>query len=896
MRRFTFIALVLALAALPALAQVQYGTIAGTVVDNQQQPLPGVTILLAGPNMQGTRTAVTDADGQFRFVPVPGGEYMLKFELSGFNTIERSGVVVNVGRDTKISAEMAPSQFTETITVAAEKIVVDTSKSTVDTTVEWEMLDTQSTSRHFNSIWYMTPGVPMAGQNNPSVHGSGGDDNAVLIDGVDTTDPRTGTWGTQINWDTIQEAQVQTGGYLAEFGRAIGGVMNLVTKSGGNQFALTLRAVMRDSEWASDPGFDEERGVTKTGLVQETEMRPNITLGGPILKDKLWFYVGYEQRDRERTYAHYVTYDDVVTGTATDVISNYKGHAFSGKLTWQVSPNHSVIGYYNEDPIDISNLRSISSRFYAPSAEQTQYQGGANASLQWYGVITPSFFMEAKYQNHKQELNVDPQETGFNPGVNPAFTDRNTGFYTGAASYQYQSKRDREGILLTGSWFLDAGNSSHQLKGGVEYLALKPDAGRIYSDLYRTRGTTPNSRYLYRDQLASVKNEDTYYAVFVQDAWRFGDLTLNLGIRAEQFTGTTSDGRDVVEFGFGDQIAPRLGFAWDLNGNSLHGSVSRFYDMPTNYMSAYMSANTLRQSYWLWNTGCTETGNWWETSDACWSLQWDVPVYLGGYEMDPDIKPVYLDEFTIGYDQRLSDTFAAGINYIWREQKRSIEDLDPEYDGVSLWSNGPLKSVTVDDGRVFETDNPWKEYQAIELTVKKRPGPDGFQLLASYSYLITSKGWLSTGGSTTSTPYSQFSGYGDQPDAFNTLWYGEQQSPHTVKVFATWTAPWKMSIGIGTYWNSGYLYTRTRPGSYGTTPLEELGSSEVGDNWEADLHIEQAVRLGPVNLALYVDAFNVFDNQQPTARGSNSATTSTYNLPTGWQSARQFGIGFKLEL
>jgi len=890
--------LALTLVALPAFAQRQYGTVAGTVLDNGGQAIPGVAVTLSGPYMQGSRTAVTDTAGRYRLMPVPPGtEFTLKFELQGFNTLEQSGITVNVGRETTVNAEMTPSQFAETITVSADRIVVDTTKSTLDTTVEWGLLDQGTTSRHYNTIWYMTPGVPNVGQNNPSVHGAGGDDNAILIDGVDTTDPRTQTWGTQINWDTIQEAQVQTGAYLAEFGRAIGGVMNLVTKSGGNEFHFTGRAVKRDSSWNADPGTESETGRRKAGGARETELRPNFTLGGPILKDMLWFYVGYEKRNRERIYARYNSAADLASATLSEVTSSYKGREDSAKLTFQASPSHSFVVFYNEDPIDITNLRAISSLYYTPGAEQTQFQGGNNYSGQWYGVLSPSVFMEGKLQHHQQELNVQPQAGGF--GETPYFVDRNTGLYTGAAYYDYASYRDRDGILLTSSYFLESGASSHQFKAGIEWLEMNPYAGRIYNPAgyYRSRGAAPNSRYLWYDQVQKVETKDTYYALFVQDQWRIGNLTLNLGVRAESITEKNNVGTSVLDFGLADQIAPRFGFAYDLNGNSLHGSLGRFYDLPTGYISAYMSDTPTHQQYWTWNGTCSASGNWWQTADTCWTMSYDVPTGLGGFEVDPNLDPIYVDELTIGYDQRLSDQFALGANFIWRQQKKSIEDVDPEYDGVSLWTNGPLHHVVVEDGRVFDTNAKWNEYQGIELSLKKRLGPDGFQFLASYAYAIKANGWPGAGGTTsTNTPYSQFGTYGDNPDNFDPRWYGRIQSKHWLKAFGSWTAPWKMTIGMSAYWNSGWLYTRQEPGDYNYLPLERAGSSKVGNLWEADLHIEQPFQLGPVMLTVYGDIENAFNNQFPTSRGANAATTSTYTLPNAWQSPRALVAGLKIEI
>ncbi len=897
--KLLWLMVVLSLVTLQAAAQVQYGTISGAVTDSERAGLPGVTVTLSGPFMQGAKTTVTDQDGRYRLVPVPPGErYLLRFELYGFAVLEQSALMVNAGRDTRLDAELAPSQFAEAITVSAERLVVDTAKSTVDTVVTWDLADTLSTTRHYNTIWYMTPGVPVLGvgsgegQNNPSVHGGGGDDNAILIDGVDTTDPLSQTWGAQLNWDTIQEAQVQTAGFAAEFGRATGGVLNLITRSGGNESHVTARGVWRDSEWAEDPGYDEERGVEKASLTAENEFRPSVTLGGPILKDRLWFYLGYERRDRDRTYHHYASYDDLLADTLTPYVTGYEGHFASAKLTLQAADNHSLVAYYNEDRIDEPNRGCA---LCAASTFWTRLGGGFGASLQWYGVFSPDLFLDAKYQIVRGYLDNRPQAGGF--GETPTFADRNTGYVSGAAQGSSDSDRDRDGLLLAASYFVDTQSGGHQLKAGLEYLRIDPQSGGINNPAgwYLTRGTAPNSRYLYLDQVQTFPTDDSYWALFVQDAWTLGRLTLNLGIRAERYTGATNTGVEVVDFGFGDQVAPRLGFAWDLNGDSLHGSLGRFYDLPTNAISGSMSENPTRLQYWRWNGSCPAEGQWWQTPDECWTLQWDVPYYAGGWEVDPGLKPIYVDEVTVGYDHRLSDRFAVGATYVWREQKRSIDDIDPDYDGVRLWTNGPLKQVEVADGRVFETDHPWKEYRSFSLTLNKRAGPEGLQFLASYTYVIRSKGWWSTGGTTSSTPYSQWTYYCDDPDNCDPLWYGDLQSPHTLKFFGSWTAPWRMVVGLSAWWTSGNLYGRLVPGEFSEVPLEPYGSSEVGDNWEADLHVEQPFRLGPVEIAVYADAYNVFNNQQPTRRGENAASPTEYMLPTVWQAPRQYAVGLKIE-
>lgn len=889
MRRFTYFSLALLLAA-PLAAQQQYGSIAGTVVDNQQQPLPGVTITLSGPAMQGTRVAITDTQGRFRFVPVPPGrDYTLKFELAGFNTLEQTGIIVNLGKETTVSAEMALSQFAEAITVTAEKIVVDTSKSTVDTTVDWTLVDTLATNRNFQTMMQMAPGVKAG--NNPYVHGNSNDSNSYLIDGVETTDPRTNTWGTAINWDTIQEAQVQTAAFAAEYGRATGGIVNLVTKSGGNNFSFTARWIQQDADWSAQGGIEKETGQKKPFTASD-EKRPSLTLGGPFVKDALWFYLAYEERANHRNFGRYATIQDAANLNPTQGRTNYEGHYFSGKLTYQVNPSHNLVGFYNEDPITLDPLRG---GWYGPnynsSAEQEQFQGGENASLQWYGVLNPNFFAEAKFQYHRQELNVTPLYGGF--GQTPFMYDFTARYYYGGAYYDYRSKRDRDGLNLAGSYYLDTATGTHQFKVGAELLWLKPKVGRIYNPAgyYRTLGLgqTPYDRFLWLDQVRENETKQNYQGIYVQDQWKLGKATFNIGIRAEATKLEQNTGNEVLKFNFNDMLAPRLGFAYDLNGDALRLSLGRFYTLASNYIADYFNVIPTHQQRWRWNGTCTLDGrNVWEYPDTCWNLLYDVPTGAGGTTLDPNLDPAYQDEFVAGYEKLINPQFAASVNYVYRKVKKNIDWYDPEDDGEGIITNVP------------KTGKNWSEYQAIEAALRKRFGPDGFQFIAAYTYVFDQKNWATNWWN--ALPYAFVGPYSEL-----SRWYGRAESKHEVKFNGSYTFPFKTIVGLSLFWSSGNVFT-----PYGTTPdgysypLAKRGSATVGNNWEGDLHLEQPFTIKGLRLAAYVDLFNMFNNQQRTARSARKyslydpdtgqfTVDPTYRRPTAWQAPRRLQIGFKIE-
>jgi outer membrane receptor for ferrienterochelin and colicin len=873
MRRLALVIVALALAALPAVAQQQYGTIAGVVADTERQPLPGVTVTLSGPAMQGSRAAVTDDQGRYRFAPVPAGaDYTVRFELAGFNILDQAKVIVNIGRETTINAEMALSQFAETITVAADRIVVDTSKSTVSTAVEWGLIDNLTTDRTFQSVMELAPGVQV-GANNPRVHGASDGDNVYLVDGVDTTDPRTQTWGTAINFDTIAEVQVQTAAFAAEYGRVTGGVVNLVTKSGGNEFHGTLRYVQSDKDWASDP----KEGVTATVL--GTEKRPAASFGGPIARDRLWFFASYESRDREQLFPRATdsTNSEFYTDTST-----YEGHYLSGKLTWQLNPNHAIVGYYNEDPIDISNAWA---RYYLgtgvdPRSEATQQQGGNTGTLQWTGVLSPSMFLEARYGTYNGEINLIPQGP---LGPEPTYLDYATGYWSGTTLESYASKRTRDNVNFAFNKFLETDSGSHQLKAGIEWLEVKNTVVDVY---YPSAGLgapgefvglwegEPVDRTVISNRPGELTTKNPYWAIFVQDAWKLGNLTLNFGLRAEQVTLKNNVGREVVKFDLQDQIAPRLGFAWNINGSNLHGSASRFYDIISDYVTAGLNQNNEQATYYTWD-------------GTQWVEEFTYPRFANN-SVDPDLKPQYTDEYTLGYDQRLSDNWAITANYVNRRSKDAVEDVDA----------GILGDPVADDGEFYYTNVPdtWMKYQGIEIGLKKRMAADRFQFIASYTYVLENKGVWSGAG--TNAFADQLGGYLDNSAAVANR-YGDLDTPHLAKFDGSYTFPFNLTIGLSAFYYSGPYYAWyqrvSTPKGTGNEFTEAPGAREVGSVWQADLHLEQSFNLGKsMSISVYGDALNLTDNQDPTNRQGRT-TSGAFQNPTAWQTMRRYQVGAKFE-
>ena len=242
------------------------GTVEGTVTDQSNAPLPGVTVELTSPSLQGARTAVTSADGRYRFPAVPPGAYTITAELSGFGKVEKKA---RVSLDATASVNLSLSlSTTAEITVTGEAPMVDSTSTTQGSNYSAKVIDKLPVGRNYADIVFTQPGVQADfGETQGrslaiSIYGSTSSENLFLIDGVNTTNVIKGFQGKDINTEFIQEVEVKTGGYQAEYGRNTGGVVNVITKSGGNEFHGGVFGYYNDTGMRAD----QENATSSTSL------------------------------------------------------------------------------------------------------------------------------------------------------------------------------------------------------------------------------------------------------------------------------------------------------------------------------------------------------------------------------------------------------------------------------------------------------------------------------------------------------------------------------------------------------------------------------------------------------------------------------------------------------
>ena len=336
------LALVALFAVAPASAQEQVGAIQGTVSDASGAVLPGATVEAVSAG--GTRlSGTTNESGAYRFPRVPPGTYVVIAKLDGFNPAELQNVKVGLGDTATANVTLEVGAVSETISVVGEAGQIDVKSSATSAAITGEDIAMLPKGRDFTTIATMAPGVTQEGfAGGLSIDGASGSENRYVIDGVDTTDAFDGTSGQNLITEFVEEVQVKSAGYPAEFGGSVGGVINAVTKSGTNEFKGWVGVYYNDRDWdGAERATPYDTGTTLYRTFEEddiTRIEPGFGIGGPIVQDMAWFYGGYTYTEIETNR----TPPGQTTKTQTDkpeyYLLNIKGNVGSSFL-YKVSGN-----------------------------------------------------------------------------------------------------------------------------------------------------------------------------------------------------------------------------------------------------------------------------------------------------------------------------------------------------------------------------------------------------------------------------------------------------------------------------------------------------------------------------------------------------------------------------
>jgi Carboxypeptidase regulatory-like domain/TonB dependent receptor-like, beta-barrel len=780
------------------------GRITGTVQDEQGNPLPGVSVQAKSPRLVGTAATVTDANGVYRLLALPPGTFNIEFSLQGFTAVVREAIALGVEQALVVDVAMKPGAIEEEVVVVGQAPLIDIKSTARGSVMNAQTFSALPKGRSFDSLVTILPSV----QNEKdmldgiSVDGASGAENVFFVDGTDTSDLVNGTRKQDVTFDFAEEVQFKASGYNAEYGGSVGGVVNVITRSGGNAFhgevigyysGTGLEGSRRDRLFfnladdtqASYYPYEEYVGVDK-----EKTFEAGFLLGGYIVKDKVWFFGAFTprlfQRDRAMDMAiqggtginSYRRTENTWNGSfkltaqpmknlragASFVMNffKYKGGSdpmtnppdATYAMTAGAATDYNNLGYsypnfsgsaYADLTIGNNALLSVRGGYFfsnqnnpvSPVSEIPYYafrleQPGA------YAYVTNTMFPEIP-----AELQHPAGWQNF-PRTNVmGLADRMATRLSLNTDFTYYLNLAGEHAVKAGVQFIRRGeNVNDGAQQPIVYLGWDQDLdaygtnyGRGAYGYYAVRGFGDAGPYG-----ESYKVNMNSWALYLQDSWTIGRrLTLNLGLRAESeylpsyttdpaFAGMTRP----VNFSFADKLAPRLGFVYDVHGDSsfkVYGSFGIFQDV----MKLYMGANALgglkwRSAYYTlddWDyTQIGVNGNF--PGTLLWTCDFRPPLFDA---LDPDMKPFTQREISLGAEKKLTEDMSLSLRLVNKKVLWAIEDIGIPIEQYYFTNPGSdfIKEKFEEcrqDGRLLpgtpDTPEAKRDYYAMNLSLEKR--------------------------------------------------------------------------------------------------------------------------------------------------------------------------------
>ena len=926
-------------------AQQRTGDLYGKVIDDQGLGIPGVTVTVTSPSHIKTEIIVTDEQGSYRAVRLTPGIYTVKVELSGFRTVTNEQISLLAGQALAINATLSPATVEETITVIGESPLVDVKNVQTMRTLETELLDNIPNGRKYADLLTTVAGVldtEYGFTPTQTVHGSTPRDNLFNIDGASLNDTTVGYIATEIPIDMIDEVQITTSGVSAEHGLATGGVFNFVTKSGGNAFSGTANFFYEGEGLTADNMTPELSTQIAQGSVMEKNQEVGGTLGGPIMRDKLWFFANARRTENA------IAEPFLPPGSPRETNQN---HGFL-KLTWQAHPNTKIEGSLttrrqDENPGNVRGFANANAKetWEILNRSQTIWHLAATH------VVSENTLMDMRINRVFKNFKRDYPN---NPDLKPGLRDIGTGLQWGGNPDRRGARqtlaRDIGQFQVSMSHYKDDWGGSHEFKTGL-YAERSP----FSNENHWPNGEDVEQRLkygeAYRVRLCvcpqdGVKAAVDRYAAYVQDQWTISDrVTLNYGLRWEGSEGwipAQSAGggrffakeeqpevRDAMKF---STIAPRIGVAVSLNEEgtrTLKASYGRYYAMLLN-QSVLRVVQVGGYTEHKWNDlngdlvfQDNELGTMTRGRSA------------GKREADPNLRQQYVDNFNLTFEQQFGRDFVFSIAGIVKRENDILETMDKgrpfsAYNKVSVTNpidGQPINVYVLDPSylgspSITYLTNPknpvplFRDFEALEMVFQRR-FREGWQLLASYTF---SNSYGNIGNS-----YGSSSGgrpVYDNPNTTLTNIEGplDMDVPHAFKLQGTKVLPF--DIWVSGYYQALSGFPLKLPQDFPSDPAMgartvrffreqipemvvesrvDVAGTQRGSERHDFKHLvsfraEKKFNFGDnKRIGIIADVFNLFNSSRVTTVQSLRIDVPQFHVPARIEFARRLRIGLRVE-